>query len=167
MRKLFALFAAMVMAAALTVAFTGAAFGASGGGSGSGKPCPPSSPGGQQDPPAQAPNCGNPGGQPPPADTCHDGIDNDNDGLTDQHDPECQDPNDGVEDGSDNAPEGNCASADLVLLTDDAKIICLYAPPNGNLATTDEECPDALIATGPGPAPLNGGVCIFLPPPEN
>jgi hypothetical protein len=61
-------------------------------------------------------------------------------------------------------PAGNCQSADLVLLTADAKIICVYFPPNGNLATTDEECPDALIATGPGPAPLDGGVCVFLPP---
>jgi hypothetical protein len=61
-------------------------------------------------------------------------------------------------------PAGNCQSADLVLLTADAKIVCVYFPPNGNLATTDEECPDALIATGPGPAPLNGGVCVFLPP---
>jgi hypothetical protein len=61
-------------------------------------------------------------------------------------------------------PAGNCQSADLVLLTADAKIVCVYFPPNGNLATTDQECPDALIATGPGPAPLDGGVCIFLPP---
>jgi hypothetical protein len=61
-------------------------------------------------------------------------------------------------------PAGNCEHADLVLLTETAKIICVYLPPNGNLAATTEECPDALLATGPGPAPLNGGICVFLPP---
>jgi hypothetical protein len=59
------------------------------------------------------------------------------------------------------APEGNCESADLVLLTRDAKIVCLFA--DGTQATKEEECPDALIATGPI-APLGLGACVFLPP---
>ena len=167
MRKFVALLATMLAAAALAVVFAGSAAGQQG----SGKDCPPDSPGGKVDPPNQAPNCGQVEEQPPPADTCHDGQDNDHDGFTDSEDPECQDPNDGVEDGSDLAPPGNCASADLIVLTTLSdglpKIVCLYFPPNGNLATEEEECPDALIATGPGPAPLNGGVCIFLPPPED
>lgn len=60
-------------------------------------------------------------------------------------------------------PEGACAHADLVLLSKDAKIICLYGPNKGQLATKDRECPGALIATGPDPL-LHAGLCVFLPP---
>jgi hypothetical protein len=58
-------------------------------------------------------------------------------------------------------PAGNCEHADLVLLSEDAKIVCLYFPPNGDLATKEHECPDALIASGPV---LGVGLCVFLPP---
>ena len=36
----------------------------------------------------------------PPPDSCEDGIDNDDDGVTDEDDPECQDGGDGDEDGT-------------------------------------------------------------------
>jgi hypothetical protein len=41
----------------------------------------------------------------PPVDSCNDGEDNDGDGATDADDTECQDPEDGVEDGSDIPPD--------------------------------------------------------------
>jgi hypothetical protein len=47
-------------------------------------------------------------------------------------------------------------------------IVCLYAPPTTQ-AEIDEECPpesEPLIATV-GPAPLDGGICVYLPPAES
>lgn len=63
-------------------------------------------------------------------------------------------------------PPGICESADLVLLSADIKILCLYLPQKGGLATTTGECPGALIATG---NILNTGLgaCVFLPPAGN
>jgi hypothetical protein len=122
-----------------------------------GKPkCPPNSP----NPHGTPPNCG----QQPPPDTCHDGKDNDYDGKTDMADEECQNPNDGDENGDDKAPAGNCAKADLVLLTEDVKILCLYFGQNGENATTSKDCPDALLAL---PLPPLGGGCLFLPPADS
>jgi hypothetical protein len=122
-----------------------------GGGGGGGNTCPPDSP----NPGGTPPNCGH------PPDTCHDGKDNDKDGKTDGEDEECKPGGDGDEDGSDNAPEGNCAVADLVLLTEDAKIVCLYFAENAPNASTEEDCPDALIAL---PVDNLVGACVFLPP---
>ncbi len=58
-------------------------------------------------------------------------------------------------------PEGKCASAELVLLTEDLRIICLFA--DGTKATEEAECEGAFAATGPLPV-LGAGVCVFLPP---
>ena len=163
----------MAFAICLVMAFgASSAVAKSGGGQGSGKPCPPASPVGQLGLGLGAPNCGKPpgggngGGH---GDTCKDGKDNDNDGVKDKKDPECTDPNDGVEDGSDiEVPGGACANADLVLLTSDVKILCLYLPPGVTQDQIDDECPAAskpLLALA-GPPPLDGGVCLYLPPAE-
>ena len=164
MRKLFVMAAAL--AAVMLLGASSAA--AESGDKGSGKPCPPSSPVGQllglENP--GAPNCGNGGGNGGGGgggntDTCKDGKDNDGDGLKDKKDPECTDPNDGVEDGSDNAPAGNCALADLVLLTEDAKLLCLYLGENAENADKAKDCPDAELALPISPVL---GACLFLPP---
>ena len=123
-----------------------------GNGNGGGNTCPPNSP----NPGGTPPNCGH-----PPVDTCNDGKDNDNDGKTDGADEECKPGGDGDEDGSDNAPAGNCSLADLVLLTEDAKIVCLYLGENAENATKEGDCPDALIALPVSPVV---GACVFLPP---
>lgn len=161
----------MAFAVCLLMAFgASSAMAKPGGGQGSGKPCPDSSPVGQLGLGLGAPNCGKPpgggGGNP---DTCKDGKDNDNDGVKDKKDPECTDPNDGVEDGSDiEVPGGACENADLVLLTAEVKILCLYFPPGVTQDDINEECPpatDPLLAIA-GPAPLDGGLCLYLPPAE-
>lgn len=161
MRKLFA----MVFTIALFMTLgTGSALATGGGGDGkgSGKPCPPASPGGQENPPDSAPNCGNGnGGNGGGKDTCEDGKANDKDGSKDDKDSECQDPRDGDENGSDKAPEGNCQRADLVLLTEDAKIVCLFFGENAQFATQTADCRDALIAL---PVDDVLGACVFLPP---
>ncbi len=61
-------------------------------------------------------------------------------------------------------PAGNCQDADLVLLTEDAKILCLFLGENAPLADKAKQCPDALI-----PLPVDEliGVCLFLPPADN
>jgi hypothetical protein len=120
-----------------------------------GNACPPTS----KNPGGHPPNCGH-----PPKDTCHDGKDNDYDGKTDMADEECQNPNDGDENGDDNAPAGNCAKADLVLLTEDVKILCLYFGDNAMNATTAKDCPDALLAL---PVDSLVGACLFLPPADS
>ena len=157
----------MAFAICLVMAFgASSAVAGQGGGQGSDKPCPPASPVGQLGLGLGAPNCGNPpnGGGGGHGDTCKDGKDNDNDGLKDKKDPECNDPNDGVEDGSDiDKPDGVCENDDLTLLTDDAKILCVYFPPGMTDAKIKEACPGALLAVA-GPAPLDGGVCLYLPP---
>ena len=165
MRKLYV----MALTISLVMAFgASSALAAKGGEKGSGKPCPESSPVGQLNEALGtalgAPSCGNPkpggGGGNPPVDTCHDGKDNDKDGKTDGEDEECKPGGDGDEDGSDNAPAGNCSLADLVLL-EDAKIVCLYLGENAENATTEADCPDALIALPVSPVV---GACVFLPP---
>jgi hypothetical protein len=60
---------------------------------------------------------------------------------------------------------GPCSQADLVLLEDLLKgtggLVCLYLGDNSPNATSDRDCPDALLAL-----PLDNllGACVFLPP---
>ena len=81
--------------------------GGGGDGDSKGGPCPPNS----KNPGGTPPNCGH-GPDEPPVDTCDDGIDNDEDGLTDGDDPECQDPDDGVEDTPDDPPVDTCTDGE-------------------------------------------------------
>lgn len=160
----------LMMAFAITVFMAlgaGSASAASGGGQGSGKPCPPASPVGQlndllgQD--NGAPNCGNGGG----------GNNGGGNGGGHKCPPNSPNPggtppncgNGGGGGGGGNPPPeppaDNCSLADLVLLTEDAKIVCLYLGENAENASTSKDCPDALIALPVSPVV---GACVFLPP---
>jgi hypothetical protein len=122
------------------------------------KKCPPKSknPGGTQ-PCGKArhgsvdvvcpPKSKNPGGHPPCGIDHHDGGD---DG--------------GGDDGGEppTPPAGNCTVADVVLLTPDAKIVCLYLGANAPNATSD--CPDGLVRAA---VDSLAGACVFLPPEDN
>lgn len=106
--------------------------------------CPPNSPAGQQDSDATPP-CGKGDGKGPGNGNGNGhGNGNGNGGVT--------------------PPAGNCAEADLVVL-EGTQIVCLYGPGNGDVATTEDDCPDAEFASGPDPV-LGGGICVFLPPEE-
>ena len=154
MRKLFL----MALAISLFMSLgAGSALAAKDGGKGSGKPCPPSSPVGKARGPMNpgAPNCGKgKGGKDGDGKVCP--PDSPNAGKP----PPCGKPGDG-DGGGPKPPEGNCASADLVVLRG-AKIVCVYLS-EGELATKEKECPDALIATG-DILDTGIGACVFLPP---
>ncbi len=159
MRKLFLMAFAIAMFMSLGA---GSALAAPGGDPGSGKPCPPASPAGQEGDEDGAPNCGNGnggdngngngGGN---GNTCP--PSSPNAGGT----PPCGQPDDG-DDGDDGgtAPEGTCENA-VVTVLPDARILCVFE--DGTLATEDEQCEGAQVATGPVP-PLGAGLCVFLPP---
>jgi hypothetical protein len=157
MRRIFM----MAFAICLVMAFgASSAMAKPGGGQGSGKPCPDASPVGQINEALGsmlgAPSCGNqdPGGG--------NGGGNGGGGGPKPCKPKPNKPC---------PPNGGttavCENADVVLLTEDAKILCLYFPPTTQ-DEIDEECPedtDPLLAVA-GPAPLDGGLCLYLPPAE-
>jgi hypothetical protein len=64
--------------------------------------------------------------------------------------------------GGTTPPPGNCTKADVVLLSADAKIVCLYFGANAPNATSD--CPDGLVRLAVDQAV---GACVFLPPESN
>jgi hypothetical protein len=161
MKKLLVALAAAALAVAFMVAMSGTAVAKEG------KPCPHD----RND--AGAPNCGKGkgGGEPPPpVNTCTDGKDNDNDGETDGDDSECQDPDDGVEDGSDLPPAGVCDDerVALVLLRQlDPSLpvlICLY-DEGISQEDLDADCPGALLALTQG-EDGPGAICVLPTEPE-
>ncbi len=155
MRKLFLMAFAIAMFMSLGA---GSALAAPGGPD---KECPPASPVGQEGEGGSAPNCGNGNGG-DKGDGGGNGGGNGNacppNSPNPGGTPPCGKPPTGE---PTEPPEGKCESAELVLLTEDARIICLFT--DGTKATEEEECEGAFLATGPIP-PLNAGVCVFLPP---